>query len=232
MSVYFVFDIETIKDNLLLSVAGSERDKEKAENGEFLNPVFHKPICFSFMAFRKEKLLAFKTYVGEEVKVVKAFWETVNKIIKKNPVFVTFNGRNFDFPVMLLRGIRFTETNAREAIKYYLNDSDKWENNRPNYTSKFSKYHIDLIEVFGIKASLHALCSLYGIPVKTQAHGSNVEELYANGNYEKIAMYCAEDVLATTKLLDVYLTAKTGEGLVFLNELKPDTMLEKQEVYE
>jgi len=223
MSVYFVFDIETIKDNSLLSVAGSDRDKEKAENGEFLNPVFHKPICFSFMAFRKEKFLAFKTYVGEEAKVVKAFWEAVNKVIKKNPVFVTFNGKNFDFPVMLLRGIRLAEADTKEAIKYYLNDSDKWENNRPNYTNKFTKYHIDLMEVFGVKASLHALCSLYGIPVKTETHGSNVEKLYANGEYEKIAKYCAEDVLATTRLLDVYLTAKTGESLLFLDkELKLD----------
>jgi len=216
--IYFVFDIETIKDNSLLSIAGSDRDKEKAETGEFLNPVFHKPICFSFMVFRKEKFLAFKTYVGNETEVVKAFWDAVSKVIKKNPVFVTFNGKNFDFPVMLLRGIKLVDADIKEAIKYYLNDTDRWENNRPNYQNKFTRYHIDLIEVFGVKASLHALCSLYGIPVKTEAHGSSVEELYANGEHGKIAKYCAEDVLATTKLLNVYLTAKTGESLSFLEE--------------
>ena len=222
--LYFVFDIETIKDNTLLSVAGSGRDKERAENGDFLNPVFHKPICFSFMAFNENKLFAFKSYVGKEPEIVKSFWEAVNKVITRNPVFVTFNGKSFDFPVMLLRGIKLAK--AKETIKYYLNDSDKWENNRPNYTSKFTKYHVDLIEAFGVKASLQALCSLYGIPVKTEAHGSGVEELYANGEYKKIADYCAEDLLATTKLLDVYLTAKTGTRLSFLDEeLKPEVSL-------
>lgn len=216
--LYFVFDIETIRDNALLSVSGSDRDKEKAEAGEFLNPIFHKPICFSFMTFTEDKLKSFKSYVGKEKEIATLFWQIVNEVVHTKPTFVTFNGKRFDFPVMLMRGIKFLGADFQGAIREYLNDSDKWENHQPNYTNRFTKYHIDLIEVFGTKASLHSFCSLYGIPVKTEAHGSDVEKLYAEGQYERIARYCAEDVLATSKLLRVFLLAKTGNSFPFLLE--------------
>ncbi|SNR73719.1 ribonuclease H-like domain-containing protein [Desulfurobacterium atlanticum] len=220
--IYFLFDIETIKDYDLLEKAGSEKDKEKADNGEFVNAVFHIPIAFSFMAFSERKLLGFKSYVGEERYIVKIFWEKVNKAFtckEPGPVFVTFNGKNFDFPVMLLRGMKIKDDEiVKKALKYYLEDSDKWEKERPNYNSRYTRYHIDLMEVFNVRTSLKVLCSLFGIPVKTEAHGSEVEELYRNKKFKKIAQYCAEDVLATARLFTVFTSMKTGQTFNFLRE--------------
>ncbi|NIA11090.1 MAG: hypothetical protein GWP10_15530, partial [Nitrospiraceae bacterium] len=214
---YLVFDIETVQDKSLLNAAGSEKDLEKAKNGEFLNPIFHRPICFSFMFISKNRPKTYRSYVGDERMVVRKFWDIAGKAVGSRCTFVTFNGKNFDFPVMLMRGLREKDKITMSAIKGYLNNSDKWEKERPNYSHRYTKYHIDLIEVFGGRTmpSLFTACTLYGIPVKTEAHGSDVEGLYENGEYRRIASYCAEDVLATAKLLNVYLSAKIGEIIDF-----------------
>ncbi|WP_022846825.1 ribonuclease H-like domain-containing protein [Desulfurobacterium sp. TC5-1] len=217
--IYFVFDIETVKDCRLLELAGSDRDKERAENGEFVNPVFHIPICFSFMAFNQKKLFAFESHAGREEKIVRTFWNKVGKVINRNPIFVSFNGKNFDLPVMVVRGIKLADEEVKKVIRYYMEDSDKWEKERPNYTRKYTRYHIDLMEAFGIKTSLKALCTLFEIPVKTEAHGSEVEELYKDGELKKIATYCAEDVLATARLLEVFLDTKDDQNFSFLKEI-------------
>ena len=46
-------------------------------------------------------------------------------------------------------------------------------------------------------ASLERLCGALSIPVKTCAHGSDVGELYDQGEIEAIERYCATDCCAT-----------------------------------
>ena len=87
---------------------------------------------------------------------------------------------------------------------------DKWEKEKANYTNRYSKYNIDLIEMLGCrrKHNLNAMCSLCGIPVKNEGKGNEVLTYYQNGDFEKIAKYCAEDVKATYLLYLNYLLLK------------------------
>ena len=221
-----VFDIETIRDrDLLASVKGRERDtfedimeRERKRLGkESIDDVFvaipyHRVVCISCLEKTGDKR-SLKSWYGPEGKVLETFWTSVGVILEEAedaPYIITFNGKRFDIPVITIRTLRYLDSflSCREDVQKYIDIGlntyfsieDRWESKRPNYTSKYSRFNIDLTEYFGFGASLEALCKICGIPVKSEGRGSEVERYYLNGEYERIARYCAEDVRATYAL--------------------------------
>jgi hypothetical protein len=162
----------------------------------------------------------------DEVKVINKFFEVLNGIItfsskkdigifSKNdrkinyPVLVTHNGTNFDLPVITLKALKYYDSlsdTSKNALSEYLNDKDKWEDSRPNYTNKNSKFNLDTNNIWNF--TLKSICTLFEIEVKNTMDGSKVEEYYNQGKYDKVAKYCAEDVFALSKVLNKLLIAK------------------------
>lgn len=103
---------------------------------------------------------------------------------------ITFNGRGFDLPVLMLT--------AQKARMFEL-PSLTAAATEPRY---WSARHYDLAErVSGYGAargaSLERLCGALGIPVKLSTHGSDVGALYDQGDIEAIETYCMTDCCAT-----------------------------------
>lgn len=223
----FVFDIETIRDkDLLASVKGRGKDtfedimererkrlKKESIDDVFVATPYHKVVCISCLRKIGDKR-TLKSWCGSEGKVLETFWASIGVILKEvtkdAPYIITFNGKRFDIPVITTRTLRYLDSflTCKEdlqkhidvALNTYFSTKDKWENTRPNYTNKYSRFNVDLIEHFGFGASLEALCKICGIPVKSEGSGSEIERYYLNGDYERIARYCAEDVRATYAL--------------------------------
>ncbi len=221
MGSFLVFDIETIKDiPMIEKIANEEQKKKILEDGEFPPLHFHRVISISVLISNGNNSL-FKSwcYDNEEM-VLNFFWKAFSKL--NSPTFVSFNGKSFDLPVLILRSLQFPSMLEQEevdkAFKILTDKSDKWEDNKPNYFNRYTKYHIDLVELFGIyrRYSLKAICYLCGIPVKTEGEGNKVEEQFLNGEFEKIARYCAEDVKATA-LLYAYLNKHIFKNNDFLD---------------
>lgn len=231
MGSFLVFDIETVKDvPMIEELANDEQKKKLLEDGEFPPLHFHKVVSVSVLAYNGKNTV-FRGWCYENEKdVIKFFWKAFSKL--KQPKLITFNGKGFDLPVLILRSLQFPEMLEYEevgnAFKILTDSSDKWEDKKPNYFHKYTKYHIDLIELFGIyrKFSLKALCYLCNIPVKTEGEGNKVEQMFYDGKFEEIARYCAEDVKATALLLS-YLNKyifKNNDFLdfEFLQNLQPE----------
>jgi hypothetical protein len=229
--IYLFLDVETIIDEELLDKAGSEKHIEQFNNNEFVSQnAFHVPICFSIIGNSAADDFYFKSFISRNASlIVDKFFSGLYLSIKysqsKNllyPTIITHNGQNFDMPVLTLQAIKYFDLlsdNAKSGIKEYLDTSDRWEKDRPNYTSKNTSYHIDTLWFTNSYSSLKALCALNNIETKTIMDGSKVREYFNNNKLEEIALYCAEDVLSLAKLYNRINIAQGNDSLILPDNL-------------
>ncbi|MDL1973156.1 MAG: hypothetical protein LWW78_07955 [Deltaproteobacteria bacterium] len=198
--------------------------KERVED-VFLSPPFHKIISLSmFLRFLRpdntvERVWMAMTPNLPEEEILKRFWKIIGNIVQKakvyskdnpvpeHPYIITYNGKNFDIPVLIARTLKHREFIVRQkfengavasGLSTFFDDEDRWEREKANYTYRHSRYNIDLLGILGgYRQSLYTICSLCNIPVKTEGRGNEVVSYYKNREFEKIARYCAEDIKAT-----------------------------------
>jgi predicted PolB exonuclease-like 3'-5' exonuclease len=133
-----------------------------------------------------------RTYIsGTEKQILEKFWE----FFEPDSRFISFNGRQFDGPFLMIRsavnGVRpvrdlvgqrydlHPNCDLREALSFF---------GAPNF--KQFRFNLDLA------------CKSFGIPTsKSEGHdGRDVEPMYRAGRYREIAEYCLDDVRATAEL--------------------------------
>lgn len=126
-----------------------------------------------------------------EVEMLKSFW----KIVKVTDQVVTFNGRNFDIPFLMIRSAMLKVKPSKNLIK-------------SRYDKKF---HIDLLEQFTFygltrKFNLDFYCNAFGIesPKTKEISGMEVRNLYEAGRLKDIATYCSRDIYATYQLYKIW----------------------------
>lgn len=134
-----------------------------------------------------------------EEDMLRKFWHAAEQY----QVFITFNGRGFDVPFLMIRsaihGIRPTKDLMRGRYLYQHNPE---------------ALHIDLQEqltFYGAtrrKGSLHLWCRAFGIesPKASGVMGDDVAPLYREGKYLDIARYNVGDLRATRALYEKWET--------------------------
>jgi hypothetical protein len=123
--------------------------------------------------------------------MLKSFW----RIAEKTDRFISFNGRYFDVPFLMIRS-------ALNKIKPSKN----------LMTNRFdTSFHIDLLEQFTFygltrKFNLDFYCHAFEInsPKSGGISGMDVKTLYEAGKLKDIAVYCAGDIEATYKLFKIW----------------------------
>jgi len=123
----------------------------------------------------------------DEKEILMAFW----KSIVHYPQFITFNGRSFDCPFLMLRSAVLGVKTTRNLMGY------RYE----------SREHCDLLEQFTFygavrKFNLDFFCKSFGIksPKSTGITGLDLGSLFEQGKFRTIAEYCMNDVRATAEL--------------------------------
>lgn len=128
---------------------------------------------------------------GSEAEILSKFWSVVNKYEK----IITFNGRMFDAPFLIIRS-------AVHRIKA----------TRNLLPSRYSEEHIDLLDRLTFYGSmkrrfnLDTWCKTFGIqsPKSEDINGYMVSDMFKNGNVEEIARYCVKDLRATKDLFLIW----------------------------
>ena len=212
---FLVFDIETVPDEEMLFAVGDEKEIEKFHNNEFLQEPFHRIVAVSLMIIKNKEIIQFFSVSSrDETVLLNTFWNGFKKAhtftnadnnniaIKSFPVLISINGKSFDMPVINSRSLKYVnQISNRKFISIFLDNFDRYENDYPNYTNRYSSYHIDIpIDFFGRKMSLKNLCYLSSILAKQEGEGKEVKNYFKNGDLERISRYCLEDVKATAKL--------------------------------
>ncbi len=128
-----------------------------------------------------------------EPEMLQRFWEGA----KKYNLFVTFNGRSFDIPFIMIR-----------SAKYKIKPTKDLLSNRYLSNQKSDSKHIDLLDqlsFYGVlkkRGNLHMWCKLFGIksPKAEGITGEDISLMFKNGQYKKIAEYNSWDLIATKEL--------------------------------
>jgi uncharacterized protein YprB with RNaseH-like and TPR domain len=209
-----IFDIETIgvdfeslepaQQEYLLRYAETEEDEEKVKDSLALYPLTGEIVAIGMlnpdslrgvMYFQAPELQiepfeenGIKFETGTEREILERFWD----VIKSYDQFITFNGRTFDCPFIMIRSAINRIKPTRELM--------------PN---RYNGPHIDLLDqltFYGAtrrRFSLDMWCRAFGIksPKVEGITGQDVQRLFREGRYLDIARYCVRDLFATRELL-------------------------------
>ena len=133
----------------------------------------------------EENGIKFET--GTEMEILEKFWNTV----KSYREIITFNGRGFDCPFILIRSAVHKIKPTKDLM--------------PN---RYNGVHIDLLDqltFYGAsrrRFSLDMWCKTFGIksPKEEGITGYDIKNLFTDKRYLDIARYCIGDVRATKEL--------------------------------
>jgi 3'-5' exonuclease len=219
-----IFDIETSaypfeslsesQQEYLLRYANRENDPEAKERMEVdairymsLYPFTAKVIAIGLYDVEKKK--SFVYYENQELEewsfegnniqykglpepeMLKSFW----RILEVTDRIVSFNGRNFDAPFLMLRSAMLKLKPSRNLI-----------------TNRYDKtFHIDLLDQFTFygltrKFNLDFYCNAFSIesPKSKGITGMEVKARYEAGKVKEIAVYCGRDIMATFELFNIW----------------------------
>ncbi|HEX3761037.1 MAG TPA: ribonuclease H-like domain-containing protein, partial [Kofleriaceae bacterium] len=195
---YLILDIETVPD------IDRWHRPDLANGGE---PVFpptwaHRIVVIGCLWLDHEyRLKRFGVIGGEPVpdgaaadQRERALLEDFSRFVgRARPVLVTYNGRSFDLPVIVMRSLCHAI-----PLPWYYRDRDV----RYRYSAEG---HLDLCDWLAEHGAaragkLDAIARLIGLPGKLGVDGSQVEGLYRAGQLASIQSYCLADVAQTALL--------------------------------
>jgi hypothetical protein len=190
---YLVLDIETVPDAALYVAP----EVPPGPGGHAIErpfpPLFaHRPVVVGVMWLDERYRLKKLGVVGEgkdERGMLSDFSEFVGR---HQPELITYNGRSFDLPVLVLRALRHGV-----AMRWYY---------QGRLRHRYSEDgHLDLCDMLSDHGaarsmSLDAMARLIGLPGKIGVDGSQVEGMYKAGQLELIKNYCLADVTQTSLL--------------------------------
>jgi DNA polymerase elongation subunit (family B) len=142
----------------------------------------------SFSADRKVEFVPLS-----EAAMLEAFWTTITRYAQ----FITFNGRAFDCPFLMLRSALLGVRCTRSLLPNRYNTGE----------------HCDLMDQFTFygamrKFSLDFYAKAFGItsPKSMGVSGLELGPMFHAGRYKEIAEYCMGDVRATAELFQRWRT--------------------------
>lgn len=143
----------------------------------------------------EENEIKFKAMSEKEI--IKGFWS----VCKHANEFISFNGRAFDVPYILVRG-----------AKHKIRPTKDLMSNRYLGSQKFGAKHVDLLDQLTFygsvrkKGSLHMWTRMFGIqsPKDDGIDGDQVARFFHDKKYADIARYNARDLYATGELYEYW----------------------------
>ena len=209
-----VFDIETAGQDFelldessqeyFLKFADTEEKQKEARNSLSFYPLTAQIITIAMVPVEGDQGFVYfqndnqrpenftegpVTFVsGSEKEILTHFWNQM----KTCEQFITFNGRTFDCPFLMIRSAIHNVRPTKNLMPYRYNPS----------------VHVDLADQLSFydamkrKFSLHLWCKVFGIksPKEEGMTGLQVKDFYQEGRYREIAHYCLRDVQATKEL--------------------------------
>lgn len=204
---FAIFDIETRIDKRLLNqafFAGEGIDDEEAcrrfradlrerRGGNFFPITLQVPISIAVgqvsddCILRSVESLAQPDY--SEERLVREFWSRAERF---SGCLVSFNGRQFDLPVLELQALRYGIALPRHFAEPAAA--------RNRYAEA---RHLDLYDFLanygavGLRGGMNLLLKMIGMPGKSAMDGSQVQAMYEAGRLDEIHRYCRDDVIQT-----------------------------------
>jgi len=214
-----VIDIETVgtpweehdpyvREYLIKGMSDAEAEEEKRRGA--LSPFTGHIITIGVMNVDTRQMAAYyevpgqdelrtrrdgnKTYLfGSEKLILEAFWQHFGA----DDRFITFNGRQFDGPFLMIRSAILGIRPRRDLVGYRYSF-------HPNCDLREVLNFAGTVYSRQIRFNLDLACKAFGVESSKQEgmDGRSVESYYREGMVQQIADYCLEDVRATAELYE------------------------------
>jgi hypothetical protein len=135
-----------------------------------------------------------RTYLsGSEKQILEKFWGWFDDDAR----FITFNGRQFDGPFLMIRSAINGVVPKRDLVGYRYQF-------HPNCDLREALNFYGTTNSRQFKFNLDLACKVFNVPTSKGEglDGRSVETWYRDGRHREIADYCLEDVRATAELYD------------------------------
>lgn len=209
-----VFDIETVGDDfdsydgetqeILLKRAKTDEEKQEIKDGLGLSPVSGKIVAIAMVDVASDEGVVFfqsndgtkgsfregngEYIVCSEKEILENFWDKISGCSQ----FITYNGRGFDCPYIMMRSAALKVKPSKDLMPYRYD----------------AKAHVDLYDqltCYGAMRrhfSLHMVSQVFGIksPKEEGVSGAMVGDLFRDQRTTDIARYCLRDVRATKEV--------------------------------
>ncbi|MFI5252089.1 MAG: ribonuclease H-like domain-containing protein [Bacteroidota bacterium] len=216
-----VFDIETlsfemdhfddVQTEYLLKFAKTDEEREAELQKLALYPLTARIIAIGMLNpdsgigkvfFQSDKTEEFKsddgrtTFIATDEKgILVNFWETIQHYER----FITFNGRAFDCPFIMIRSMILGVPATRNIMPYRYGSNKHCDLlEQLTFYGAMKKFNLDFYtKAFGIKS-----------PKSDGITGLDLKELFEEKKFREIARYCYGDIVATSDLfkkVDQYL---------------------------
>jgi len=198
-------EVDEITRGYLLNRARTEEEREAVPDRTAFNPGLGKIIAIGMWNIEQDRGLVLlegereeqhewervgqsDVFRGDEAELLGRFWEIVDR---KKPRLVSFNGRTYDGPMLMIRSAQLGVRPTMNLVGYRYRLAE----------------HCDLLEVFTFmgavreRYSLDYWCRRFDVESpKGSIDGSQVGRAYREGRIEEIGEYCLRDVRATAAL--------------------------------
>jgi predicted PolB exonuclease-like 3'-5' exonuclease len=142
----------------------------------------------------KVEKAATRTYIsGTEKQILEKFWE----FFDSDSRFISFNGRQFDGPFLMIRSAINGIIPKRDLVGYRYGF-------HPNCDLREALNFFGTVNARQFKFNLDLACKAFGVETSKGEglDGKSVETWYRAGRHREIADYCLDDVRATAELYD------------------------------
>lgn len=204
-----VFDIETITDikagsaiyGLDLCAADADMALAKIRRQEsghdFPRLHLHEIVCISglWVDEHEMKLFSFSREQLSEVDILSKFLSIFDK---RQPQLVSWNGSQFDLPVILQRALYYGLSAPSLLDQGEMNSQKRYN----NYQNRYHQRHVDLMDSLALFQNRHFqklddMACFLGFPGKRANAGYHVPEQVKNAEWAALCQYCEGDVLNT-----------------------------------
>ena len=209
---YLVFDVESVADPVLVAklrypgedIAPNDavrayRDELLEKNGsDFIPYPYQLPVSIAVAKVAADfSLIDLVTLDEPEFRphvITDLFWRGWQAY--NQPTLVTFNGRGFDIPLLELAAFRY----GISIPTWFAMKARAYEQPRNRYNTDAHFDLCDMLTNFGatrMTGGLNMVANLIGKAGKLDTQGNMVQDLYEQGQLERINNYCRCDVLDT-----------------------------------
>ncbi len=174
-----------------------EKRRQETGDSDFLRHHLHRIIAISAVLRHAESLRVWS--LGDpgatEAELIRRFFDGIERY---TPTLVSWNGSQFDLPVLHYRALLHGVSGAR----YWDTGDQDREFRWNNYLNRYHERHTDLMDVLSgyqgrAAAPLDEVARMLGLPGKLGMSGDSVWEHYQAGRIEEIRNYCEIDALNT-----------------------------------
>ena len=156
----------------------------------------------------KTERVGARTYIsGTEKQILEKFWG----FFESDSRFISFNGRQFDGPFLMIRSAINGIIPKRDLVGYRYGF-------HPNCDLREALNFFGTVNARQFKFNLDLACKAFGVETSKSegVDGRSVETWYRAGRHRDIADYCLEDVRATAELYEKLATTL----LIFNNDFR------------